>query len=150
MKKTLKWWLFTNLTLIAAFFLYKYGIWQEAFKVDTSYICIVITSLYCVVSLFCGYYTYEQDRFGKCKSAEPLWFCAEQMMTLGYLGTLIGFIMALGSFAAIDVGNHTAMQGLLSHLGQSLGVAIWTSIFGVVAAVLAKIQLFHLEHDNEV
>lgn len=71
------------------------------------------------------------------------WFVADVMLKLGLLGTIIGFILMLGSVANItdfDVGN---MQKVLQHMSTGMGTALYTTLAGLICSILVAMQ-YHM------
>lgn len=59
-------------------------------------------------------------------------FTSGVLVTLGLIGTFVGFAMALKSLTPDAVGNADAAGELVVVLGSGLGVAIYTTITGAV------------------
>jgi len=74
--------------------------------------------------------------------AEIGWFLSEFCLTLGMIGTIVGFIMMLSGFNTLDIQNVSTVQGLLSQLGLSMATALYTTIVGLVCGSILKIQFF--------
>ncbi len=72
------------------------------------------------------------------------WFCSEFCLTLGMIGTVLGFIMMLGEFGKVDAGDVTSIQKLLSGMSLGMATALYTTIVGLVCGSLLKIQYFNL------
>lgn len=71
------------------------------------------------------------------------WFTADIMIKLGLLGTIIGFILMLGSVANITDFDVTSMQKILKHMSTGMGTALYTTLAGLVCSMLAATQ-YHL------
>jgi len=73
------------------------------------------------------------------------WFVVDLMMKLGLLGTIIGFVLMLGSVAdspSIDVG---AMQEVLRRMSYGMGTALYTTLAGLVGALFLSVQYHVLD-----
>ncbi len=77
------------------------------------------------------------------------WFCSDIMLKLGLIGTVIGFIIMLGSLSDITTFDVTLLQGVLTTMGSGMGVALYTTLSALVAGVLIAIQYFNLESGCE-
>ena len=77
------------------------------------------------------------------------WFCSDVMLKLGLIGTVIGFIIMLGSLSDITTFDVTLLQGVLTTMGSGMGVALYTTLSALVAGVLVAIQYFNLENGCE-
>ena len=73
------------------------------------------------------------------------WFCSDVMLKLGLIGTVIGFIIMLGSLSDITTFDVTLLQGVLTTMGSGMGVALYTTLSALVAGVFIAIQYFNLE-----
>jgi len=73
------------------------------------------------------------------------WFSADIMIKLGLLGTIIGFIFMLGSVSNITDFDITSMQKILKHMSTGMGIALYTTMAGLVASMLAAIQYHMLD-----
>jgi hypothetical protein len=73
------------------------------------------------------------------------WFSADIMIKLGLLGTIIGFIYMLGSVANITDFDITSMQNILKHMSTGMGIALYTTMAGLVCSMLASVQYHMLD-----
>ncbi len=73
------------------------------------------------------------------------WFVADMMLKLGLLGTIIGFIFMLGSVATISDFDVNTMQEILRHMSSGMGTALYTTLAGLVASILATMQYHMLD-----
>jgi hypothetical protein len=94
-----------------------------------------------------GYDTYRINKKGLsdsiCTRAKVGWFFSDALMTLGMLGTVLGFIMMLE-------GDITAAKAALASMSKGMGVALYTTAAGVICGLLLKVQLFNLSLCIEV
>ena len=61
------------------------------------------------------------------------------------IGTIIGFIIVMKDFSTIDFSNLSTIQDLIKNLGSGISTALYTTLFGLVASILTKLQYFALE-----
>ena len=73
------------------------------------------------------------------------WFVADAMLKLGLLGTIIGFILMLSSVQSIDSFDVETLKGALSTMSGGMGVALFTTLFGLVGGILLKLQYYILD-----
>ncbi|HSV71415.1 MAG TPA: MotA/TolQ/ExbB proton channel family protein [Methylibium sp.] len=75
---------------------------------------------------------------------ETAWWFAGTTIKLGLLGTVVGFIVMIGQ---IDLqGTDTAqIQALLAQMTKGMGIALVTTLVGLVANLLLGIQLLLLD-----
>jgi MotA/TolQ/ExbB proton channel family len=73
------------------------------------------------------------------------WFVADLLLSLGLLGTVIGFILMLGPISGLDATDESAMQGALAAMSGGMAVALYTTLAGLVGGMLLKVQGFLLD-----
>lgn len=79
------------------------------------------------------------------------WFVADIMIKLGLLGTIIGFILMLGSVVNVADFDVTTMQKILRHMSSGMGTALYTTMAGLICSMLATAQYHLLErHIDEM
>jgi hypothetical protein len=71
------------------------------------------------------------------------WFVADVMVKLGLLGTIIGFVLMLGTVANITDIDLNAIKDILTNMSSGMGTALYTTFAGLVCSILAGIQ-YHL------
>jgi biopolymer transport protein ExbB/TolQ len=67
------------------------------------------------------------------------------MLKLGLLGTVIGFILMLSSIQSIDSFDVETLKGALTSMSGGMGVALFTTLFGLVGGILLKLQYYILD-----
>jgi hypothetical protein len=77
------------------------------------------------------------------------WFCSDIMLKLGLIGTVIGFIIMLGSLSDITTFDVTLLQGVLTTMGSGMGIALYTTLSALVSGVFVAIQYYNLESGCE-
>ena len=155
-KLFLKWWLFIILITFFSIFCFFNGILQTVWDNDVTKISFVIIFLFYIQSIICGFYTWSfgaiigPKRKGLYRirhlkeKAEAGWFMSDLFLSLGMIGTVIGFISMLGGFASLDVDNTQTVQELISNLGLGMSTALYTTLVGLVCSISLKIQYFNL------
>ncbi|HVJ43725.1 MAG TPA: MotA/TolQ/ExbB proton channel family protein [Dongiaceae bacterium] len=73
-------------------------------------------------------------------------FAADTLMKLGLLGTIIGFIMMLAPIAGLDTENREAVRSSMSLMSDGMAVAMYTTLVGLVASILVKVQYALLDN----
>jgi biopolymer transport protein ExbB/TolQ len=69
-----------------------------------------------------------------------------QFLTLGLIGTVFGFVFCLkDGFDSVVATNPQTIQILLNQVSKGMGTALWTTIFGLLAALPIKFMLFYYE-----
>lgn len=143
-KTFLKWWLAVVLQLailgVSAFYEYHIFVLEH----DTTFLSGLILLLWVVTSIFIGKYAYK-----KKTNFEVQWFTAEQCMTIGMIGTVVGFLMMLNdSFGHLDPRDTEAMRQVIADMAVGLSVALLTTLNGLVASMFLKIQIVVVENSE--
>jgi hypothetical protein len=73
------------------------------------------------------------------------WFVADLLLSLGLLGTVIGFILMLGPISGLDAGNESAIKSALAAMSGGMAVALYTTLAGLIGGMLLKVQGFLLD-----
>jgi len=77
----------------------------------------------------------------RLRGSNPLGaFASDTLMKLGLLGTIIGFIMMLAPIAGLDPENREAVRASMSSMSDGMAVAMYTTLAGLAASILVKIQ----------
>jgi hypothetical protein len=72
-------------------------------------------------------------------------FASDTMLKLGLLGTIIGFIMMLAPIGGLDPENRAAVRSSMSLMSDGMAVAMYTTLVGLAASILLKIQYAMLD-----
>ena len=73
------------------------------------------------------------------------WFVADLLLSLGLLGTVIGFILMLAPISGLDTTDESAIKGALAAMSGGMAVALYTTLAGLVGGMLLKVQGFLLD-----
>lgn len=73
------------------------------------------------------------------------WLVADMMIKLGLLGTVIGFILMLGSVAVIENADITTIQNMLTDMSDGMRVALFTTLTGLLSGLLLGLQYHFLD-----
>jgi flagellar motor component MotA len=73
------------------------------------------------------------------------WMFADLMIKLGLMGTVIGFVLMLGSVASLQHYDVTTMQDLLHNMSGGMRVALFTTLSGLIAGLILGIQYQFLD-----
>ena len=81
------------------------------------------------------------------------WFASEICLTLGLIGTVSGFILMLyGVFSDLNVNDTESVQQSLKNMSLGMSTALYTTLVGLTAGLVLKLEYFRLEvhFDNYV
>jgi hypothetical protein len=73
------------------------------------------------------------------------WLVADLMFKLGLLGTVVGFVMMLGSLVSLDGVDLGTLQGLLLKMSGGMRVALYTTLAGLIGGMLLGLQVHMLD-----
>ena len=77
------------------------------------------------------------------------WFYIDLLLKVGFLGTLVGFILMLSSVAetgALDAGS---MQKVLAQMSVGMSTALYTTLASLVAGILLSVPYYLLDRGLE-
>jgi len=119
------------------------GYGQYLLETDASYLSFVIMLLYSAIGLNIGILIFRKEE----TAHDALHFFSEKLMTgLGFIGTLVGIMLMFSHGADVDLSNVDAAQAYNAGILGSIGTAVQTSLFGIVAALLLQFQLAIMEN----
>jgi MotA/TolQ/ExbB proton channel family len=73
------------------------------------------------------------------------WFVSDFLLSLGLLGTVVGFIVMLGPGSGLDAGDRSTLEGALASMSGGMAVALYTTLAALIGGMLLKIQCFLLD-----
>lgn len=68
------------------------------------------------------------------------WFLVDSLVKLGLLGTIVGFILMLGSVADTASLDVNTMQKVLKQMSNGMGTALYTTLAGLVGSMSLGLQ----------
>ena len=77
------------------------------------------------------------------------WFVSDLMLKLGLLGTIVGFVLMLGSVSNITDVGISAMQNILKHMSSGMGTSLYTTFAGLICSILTASQYYMLDQASE-
>jgi hypothetical protein len=143
-KAFLKWWLAVVLQLAVMGVSVFYGYHNFVLENDSTFLSGLILLVWLVTTIFIGKYAYQRK-----ENFEVQWFSAETCMTIGMIGTVVGFLMMLGdSFGHLDPKNTEQMRQVIAEMAIGLSVALLTTLNGLIASLFLKIQMIVVENSE--
>ena len=141
------WWI-TNLAVASGvFWAYYHGIVARIWYDDVTMITTALAVLYVVTTAIIGYIAYTKNFTSKLVDA--CWFLSEQMLSIGMLGTVVGFIYLLFSgITSASVTDPTSLATLLANMSVGLGIALYTNAVGILASLVTKGLLYAVTYDE--
>jgi len=80
---------------------------------------------------------------------EVLWFIAGVMIKAGLVGTVIGFVQMLASVSTLESFDISQMQEVLKNMSGGMGVALYTTLVGIVGSVALGLQVLLLDRSAD-
>ena len=141
--KLLKWWLIFCLTILGFGTSYHFNVHSLLYNADITKLSFLIIVIFVFTSIWIGRKTYIDD---PKHQIDVGWFIAESCLALGMVGTVTGFLYMLGTtFENIDVSNSQTLQDALASMARGMSTALYTTLTGLIASLIIKIQLVNYE-----
>jgi hypothetical protein len=142
------WWVTNLFVASGVFWAWHNGIIAKIWHDDVTMITSLLAILYIVTTAMIGYIAYTKDFTNKMVDA--CWFLSEQMLALGMLGTVIGFIYLLTSgITSASVTDPASLATLLANMSVGLGIALYTNATGILSSLITKALLYAVTYDHE-
>jgi hypothetical protein len=126
------------------------GILQGIYASDFTKISVLIGLVLAWQSFACAAHMWNQtQKYKPYKDAEETlergWMWSDIVLSLGMIGTVIGFMMMLAGFVDVDFSDFDSVQALITKLSAGMATSLSTTLVGLVASVMLKLQFFGLE-----
>ena len=149
-----KWWTGVVLIIVSAILLEIFTKSVTYIYInDSSYIRLFIFCIFVVVTSIIGYRSFLLQFRNITPTENQMmfpWFAADAVTSMGMIGTIIGFLLVLGgAFADVDPTNVEAMKKVVENLTSGMGIALLTTLTGLITSVIMKFQLVLLENEFE-
>ena len=151
-RKLLKWWLIFCLTLLGFGTLYYFNMHSQLYYADVTKLSFLIIIIFIFTSVWIGRKTYDLETTSVIDDTIDVgWFVAESCLALGMVGTVTGFLYMLGTaFENIDITNATTLQDALASMARGMSTALYTTLTGLIASLIIKIQLVNYEINEKL
>ena len=137
MVKSLIWWLVVCLASLFTYIVYDFGLLIPFYDKDITMLTYFITAIFVGTTISIGYKNAVQhDNYNN------EWFISDVVLTLGMIGTIVGFIIMLsGTFDTLQVSDADSVRILISSMSKGLYTALNTTLAGLISSVIIKTQL---------
>ena len=151
-RKLLKWWLIFCLTLLGFGTLYYFNMHTLLYYADVTKLSFLIIIIFIFTSVWIGRKTYDLEITSVVDDKIDVgWFIAESCLALGMVGTVTGFLYMLGTaFENIDITDATTLQDALASMAKGMSTALYTTLTGLIASLIIKVQLVNYEVGESV
>ena len=143
-RTVIRWWLVFCISVLLFAIGISFGLLDELYDKDPTRISFLILSLYFGSTIYVGFSEWaitkqkiSDDHYYNVRRIS--WFIAESLMALGMIGTVIGFILMLGSsFESIDVSNTETLKETLTSMAIGMSTALYTTVTGLICSLWLK------------
>ena len=143
----LYWFLVVCCTAFLAAIAQHYGFWHAMDAKDDTKIGWIICGITVIATLATGREALRGTR--SVDAMNRLWFISDAMVTLGMIGTVAGFLIMMGDgFTGLDAKDPAAIQKTIQTVGAGMGTVLVTTLMGLIASVLLKIQLVIIDNEE--
>ena len=145
--KLLKWWLIFCLILIGFGTSFHFNLHSQLYSADVTKLSFLIIIIFVFTSVWIGRKTYDLESTSVIDDKIDVgWFIAESCLALGMVGTVTGFLYMLGTaFENIDITDATTLQDALASMAKGMSTALYTTLTGLIASLIIKVQLVNYE-----
>ena len=150
--KLLKWWLIFCLTILGFGASYHFNVHSLLYHADVTKLSFLIIIIFMFTSIWIGRKTFDLETTSVVDDTIDVgWFVAESCLALGMVGTVTGFLYMLGTaFENIDITNATTLQDALASMARGMSTALYTTLTGLIASLIIKIQLVNYEVNEKL
>lgn len=143
----IRWWVIVILQSLSLAIAVYFGAIEEIWRNDQTKLSFVILAIWAVSTLSIGYWHLARNKSKVNYMTKIGWFLSETCMAIGMIGTVIGFLLMLGSaFGNINVADTASLQTALKFMALGMSTALYTTLVGLVCGLYIKSQLVNLEH----
>jgi hypothetical protein len=145
MEIKLKWWTILCSSFLILFLSYHFGYLHQLYNADITKLSWVIIGLFFLLNIRLGYQLHTDRKTGNNFD----WLMSETMISLGMVGTVVGFIYMLSTiFTDINLDDIRSVQDSLGIMATGMGTALWTTLIGLICSILYKTELVLTEPLN--
>lgn len=154
MKNLLKWWLVCCIIFgLAGIMLYTNS-YLLLYNKDSTFISFGIIGITLLSTLKFGYDLNWSIKRQELMNIDFYVYIKDLCLSLGLIGTVIGFILMFDStdfnkaLAGLNTSNIDQLLPLLVKATQGIGIALYTTLVGLICAELIKVQMLVGEKYN--
>ena len=125
---------------------------SQLYYADVTKLSFLIIIIFVFTSVWIGRKTYDLESTSVIDDKIDVgWFIAESCLALGMVGTVTGFLYMLGTaFENIDITDATTLQDALASMAKGMSTALYTTLTGLIASLIIKVQLVNYEVGESV
>lgn len=132
------WWLIvTVMVAVALASAVMFDTHQLFWQNDITFLSSGIAIIWILTTINVGVQIYKNQN-----STDYSWFIADSFLTIGMIGTVIGFIYMLSTtFTSLNPNDVNSMKSAISTMAAGMGTALLTTLAGLFASLTLKVQL---------
>ena len=152
----LRWWGVFLLSLAGCWIIYSLDLFSVIWDADITKLSYATISLYFIASYSLGIINKNMMFHVAANDGNPteyikgklqvIAYFSNTMLGLGFLGTLIGFMIMAQAFVHLDTSNAASVQHALSQMASGIHTAIITTVVGLICSMLLNLQLMSFEY----
>jgi len=142
----LKWWLIFILMILSGAVTWYFSFVNFLYANDFTKLSFVIIAILFFATIIIGYKYYKNNH-----DFEIEWFTSEVVISLGMIGTVVGFIFMLyAAFSELNVDDPAKLQQSMMLMAKGMGTALLTTLVGLISSVLIKCQLIIAKNETNI
>ena len=154
MRAFTKWWILFTAILFTCGMMEYFNWWLFMWESDKTKISVFILGMFSLATLVMGYLSF------KGSNSDEMWeradrlenyvmFAADTMITIGMVGTLVGFLMMLNTaFLGLDVNDIKNVQDAIADMAVGMSTALVTTLVGMICSTLTRLQILVYDHST--
>jgi len=136
-EKFLKWWLLVILIMVGFGLAWNFEFFFFLLEHDFTNPGLFILFTFSINTVTTGIKIFKEEN-----DYELQWFFSDALVSVGMIGTVIGFIYMLFSvFGNLDLADSSKLTIALSEMAKGMSTALLTTLTGLVSSILLKFQL---------
>lgn len=161
MKRFLEWWILFLIQISGLGICYYFNLFDWVWFNDATKLSFLIIGIWIIVTIKCGIHSVQFDRMHSLNSGivknkqkqrldsrmESGWFISDQCLSIGMLGTVIGFLLMMSSLA-MNNSDVESIKEMLKTMSTGMSTALITTAVGMIFGNLLKIQLFLISRET--
>lgn len=146
-----KWWFAFWSVIVGCLFVQGFDLFVAVKHADPTWISFTIMGIFAITFLFVGWLTRQVHKSADAiPTAElnlsMLWYSVDLMTALGMIGTVIGFLMMLGTtLTGLQIGDTVSAQKAIGQMAIGISTALVTTLVGLICSQITKFTIVNLE-----
>ena len=146
MKHFTQWLVIFSVSLLGTFSIIYSGLAVKIYQCDITKLTFAIWLLFILYSISIGKMLYQRaNRYTlnklHTKKYNKILTRSENLRSLGFIGTIIGFIYMLNSFSVANFADAASTQKMLANVTIGMGTALFTTAAGLICSLILNWQL---------